>query len=390
MKLKITENRSGFTLVELMVSTGLFGYCALMMGTLFAEGSRLVVSVRAQADFNSEMILFNDVVDTYIANTTRIRTCLCGAPGTCLYDGTGIPTSLPKDGSKVPADCGTYSNAKTPTDPACDFLDFDTDVANDPTQEATGSCFGYSGWDQFSGANISKQASTHPVPAPVNDIDPTDPDFQIYPKGCKERMKLRFIPPTANTPSGTRESAGVPGEIQLVKISVGGAEQILSKLTGVYAFQCGFEAKQNGGANGAPTSFRIDINAKTKRAPATAGEATSMESWSPYDSNFPKGLHKILSLNIQYRNLSSEAIQFGRTQSFRGCQADGTAIGAGTSADAANCCSGYIDRFGSGLCIPQTACLPAKTVIATAGPSGDWEKCCSHKTATINGVPQCI
>lgn len=365
-----------------MITTGLFGYCALMAGTLFAEGMRLVVTARAQADFNQQLIAFNDSVDTYIANTTRIRSCICGNGGLkCLYDASSGTGTFPTDGSRVPDACGAYSAGGGES--ACDFLDFDSDTAMNPGQEAAGNCIGNTGWDAFTGAAAAGQASSTPLAA----------DYQLYPKGCKERFKLRWIPPTKNTLAAGVYTVGVPGEIQMVKVNLSGSESILARVQGVYAFQCGFDAINRrspsiGGTppiadeRGAATGFRLDIEAKTRRSPAPFGAANVVESFAPQDGDlFTRGLHRVLSLNIQFRNLAAESIHFGRTVSFRGCQADNTVSATG------DCCSGYIDRnLGVGTCIPKTACKAAGAAVA----STDWEQCCSHKTANINGVEKCI
>ncbi|MCM0607220.1 MAG: prepilin-type N-terminal cleavage/methylation domain-containing protein [Xanthomonadaceae bacterium] len=381
MKLKILKNQSGFTLVELMITTGLFGYCALMAGTLFAEGMRLVVTARAQADFNQQLISFNDSVDTYIANTTRVRSCLCGNDGLkCLYDASYGSGTFPTDGSRVPGGCDTYS--ANGSDSACDFLDFDSDTAMNPGQEATGNCIGNTGWEAFTGKAVATQTT-----------DSLAVDYQLYPKGCKERFKLRWIPPTKNSESGGVYTVGVPGEIQMVKISLSGVETVMARVQGVYAFQCGFDAINRrstsiGGIpptvddRGAATGFRLDIEAKTRRSQVPFGAANVVESWAPQEvipDQFTKGLHRVLSLNIQFRNLAAESIQFGRTVSFRGCQPDNTASLTG------DCCSGYIDR-GTGLCMPKTLCKTAGTTIAKS----DWEQCCSHVVSNINMVEQCI
>lgn len=401
MKLKILKNRSGFTLVELMITTGLFGYCALMAGTLFAEGMKLVVTARAQADFNQQLTGFNDVVDTYIANATRIRGCLCGSGTNCLYNGATGTAALPVDGTSVPTKCGAY--IATGGENVCDFLDFDTETENNPGAEASGACIGSQGWDQMSGVQAVTQAAG---PNRISGPPPIawENDYQLFPKGCKERIKLRFIPPRRNAFAAGNYTIGIPGEMQMVKISTAGTESVLAKISGVYAFQCGFDGLKRGTANqGAATGFRLDIEAKTRRQPAMMGPANIMESWAPQDSTegglpfdlFKKGIHRTLELNIQFRNLSAESIHFGRTASFRGCKADGQ------TTMASDCCSGYFDR-GTNRCLAKTSCVPAElnpntpvnplsaTVDASTGMSQDWEKCCSHRAIVVKGVHQCI
>lgn len=360
----LTEH--GITLTEIMVSTGLFAYVALMAGTLFTEGTRMVVTARAQSDFSQQLIAFNDNVDTIIANTVRIRSCSCGVLGTqCLYS--------PSDTTQIPAACGSTYTAAGGESP-CDFLDFDADVAGNPSQTATSACIGNSSWAGFTGKTAAAAAAAPGL---------ADSEYQMTPMGCKERYKLRFVPPTRNTVSGTNYKIGTPGEIQLVRISAtsSATESVVARINGVHSFRCGFDSAFQGSTSiGAPTGFRLDIDAKTRNTPTSFAAAETIESFAPQDGTmFTKGIHRTLAMNIQYRNLSSESIQFGRTVSFRGCVSDGT------SSPTADCCSGYYSRSTS-QCLAASTCIPAG---GTISGSDTFERCCSHKLYQVGGINTC-
>jgi len=324
---------SGFTLVELMISTGLFGYVAIMSSTLFSEGMKMVITARAQADFTQQIISFNDAIDSIVANTTRVVSCGCNATCTYVASGGGFPAASPA---------------------ATTILEFDSDTANNPGDTAAGACIGATTtWSGFTGAGAT------------SGIAPSlSTDYQYYPRGCKERFQLLFSPPSPNTTTdgGANFSTGQPGTLKLVKLTAGGGSQTMAQVTGAYDFNCGYES-------GAPTGFRMEVKAKTKAVSMPYGPSGSVESFSPLDTAmFLKGIHRMLSLNIQFRNLSNEAIQFGRTISYRGCTPDNQPSTDG------NCCSGYYDRA-AGNCIAPTGCL-----VSGAAAVGAWEKCCSHKT----------
>jgi prepilin-type N-terminal cleavage/methylation domain-containing protein len=361
---------AGMTLVELMVSVGLFGILSLGLAEMFASNSRMSARAQNESKLSEQVVDFSQALENYLTNATQILGCNC-ANGCVLPDLTGL--SSPPAGTDCMSgnNCGSGSTAA----PGADILIFEYEDANNPTDPAiNGQCE----VTALGGLVDAKGRLTN------NGISPD----ALTLRGCKKRIHLTAIQPTAPTAT----APGSPGQLALyledpanpgsllpdpVKVVGGissgsaGAGQ-MTGTAGVFQMFCG-QTPIPGTAIAAPDHFRIQFSVKTRTNNTQDVTSPFFEGWTPGSANFNLGIQRTYNFDISMHNLNVPGVQFGKSQTLLNCTQDG-----GNAPDG-NCCSGYMDVNGN--CLPMAGC----TVSGQAPPTGIWSECCSHKIFSVTG-----
>ncbi|MGZ6311149.1 MAG: PilW family protein, partial [Bdellovibrionota bacterium] len=76
----VNWNQRGMTLVELMVSTALFGILVLGMMTLFSENSKKVAKSQNESRLSEQLVEFSEAIENTLGNATQLISCACN-PG---------------------------------------------------------------------------------------------------------------------------------------------------------------------------------------------------------------------------------------------------------------------------------------------------------------------
>ena len=361
-KLTLMRSHSGFTLVELMISVGLFSVFSLALASLFADFTKQTVTAYNRADLSEEHQLFNLNMDLFLTNMTRLIECNCGEDNCRIHTDWDEAALDSVDCMDSATTCGTTTDSTL-------VLDFETESANNPAQVASSSC--------LDGGTLGN----------TRGVD--DTNGGLIRRGCKRRMQIRWIAPTQNTIVGTTETIGTPGRIQIWDATQASNPVLLHQLRGAFRLVCGFldDGSDNTVNDAAAvvdrSQFRIDYGVKRQTIRTdtrTTGSDTLIESWHPGDASaFSLGFHSRRSRTVPLRNLNSPGIHYGLPLTFESCTPAGQVDSSG------NCCSGHFNVL-SNLCLPQqmgdgntTGCLargqpPVSTDIAGI------LSCCSHKT----------
>lgn len=324
----------GVTLTEVLISSALFGVLALGVADLSSQNGLFAGRAQNEAQLSEDIHEFSEALDLHLSSATSITACNCGAD--CLFPS---PPAAPPASANCPgADCEN-------------LLVFDTEDSTDPGIEASGpNC-------EFGTAN--------PFPGAAA------PDGYVF-RGCKKRMRLRYVPPTQAPPSGT----GRQGELFLETLNRATGEfAMAASLRGVTGLNCGYPrfSAISGATNANSGQFKIGLRTKAplRRRPPASDE---FEGWHPNDPRFARGLHRELSKDIELPNLSAKGVHFGKTVSYLKCVRDTDVPNTSSSG---NCCSGY--RFANGACMPIGACLPRGATPSNTDPALGFAECCSHQ-----------
>jgi len=326
-----TLDISGTTLVELMVSTGLFSLVCLALASLFADHAKYSAKAQNDARLSESLLEFADTLETYLNNTTQVIACGCNSGGT------------PPCGFSEAVDCTTAGNCNNTA-----LLKFETETSPTPDATSADGCI-------FPAANAI-------LPGGVT-------TNRLMLRGCKLQLQLSYTPPT-QVIGATPSQPGVL-TLDLINPNTGAVARTLNQLPGVFSVKCGassFVYVDESGANVnqlVHDQFKLDISVKTRASNLGLGDP-SYESWHPLDTafNFLRGTQRQIVENFAFRNLSVRGVMYGKAHSFMSCALDGQ------TEDQGNCCSGY--RYATGLCMPMSACLGSGQTPA------DFAECCSH------------
>lgn len=362
---RLLHANQGMTLVELMVSVALFGVLSLGIAEMFAQSSKMTARAQNGARLSEQITQFSQILENYLSNTTQLIACNC-ANGCVLPDLTSL-TALPAGTDCMSGNCGAGSTS-TPGD---DILFFEYEDANNPTVPANNTAcvvnFPPSGW----------------LSAAIT------PD-QLTWRGCKKRIHLTAVMPTANSGS----DPGSPGQLAIYPddgsgnplppaIAVlGGTNGTVNsgKMTGtsgVYQMICGQTPIPSDGMAAAttpePNHFRIELSVVSRVNNTQDTTSPQFEGWTTTSTHFGNGLQRNLAFDYSFHNLNVPGVHFGKTVTSINCTADNG------SAPDGNCCSGYMDA--AGTCVPMANCL----VSGTLSPD-IWSHCCSHKIFSVTGA----
>lgn len=352
---------AGMTLVELMVSLGLFSVASLALASLFGENAKQTSRARAEIELETQTLDFSTTFDVLLSQTSMVYACRCGSdqsapnPRCAFYD-VGAASAITPDCQL--GGCGV--NPAAPADGVpIQLLVFETEDTLDPSQVSTANCRG-------GGAN--------PRPAATG--------TRVTARGCKRAYELEYLTPIRMNPAGVSRPGTLRINLCRGGLTVAGTAttcltpQTVSEIDGAYSVRCGHPTTEQ--APGGPAnmvrevnSFRLDFRAKSL--------ASSLrESYAPVDAaSFPLGTHRGYSLTSYFRNLTTRGVQFGKIETFS-CDRVTSTTG--------NCCSGY--SFSTGVCIPTNAC-----VLSGQKPSVDaassFTECCSHQLISTAGGFEC-
>ncbi|MBL7714483.1 MAG: type II secretion system protein [Bdellovibrionales bacterium] len=360
------HSESGMTLVELMVSTGLFGIIAVTTATLYSQNATLQARAQNEIRLESGAQEFINALEVSLGAATRMISCGCGASGTtppCAF--SGAPA----------ADCvagGCLAGDAIAAGPAgIQLIAFEAEDSNEPsiTDPAASVIPGCSG--------VVSAAGGPPFSA-------------MKMRGCKRIFEVRLIAPVPSAPGTPATSQ--PGSIQINRCKPDfdpaaptdcsanpASPQTMGSIPGVYSVWCGHPSNVDAaGANVGRdvASFRFDIRAKAKF------EALS-ETWSPDPAQdnaatFGNGIHRTFSITTVLKNTSIRGVHFGKFSSDL-CARDGQ----DPTNFAGTCCSGY-RSFSTGMCVPTGSCIRSGGPPSTQDVNAFIE-CCSHQLTQQNG-----
>lgn len=323
--------QQGFTVVELLIASGLLSVVMLVAAELLLRNASSIQRREQQSELLERISLFDDAAENALVNAVRIDGCGCNSSAECLYNVTTSP------------------NCADPNETACTpslLLEFVSEQAIDPGEPPGTQCY---------------------VATPNPRAD------GLIPRGCKKRMQLVLTPPTPITNTGTQFQVGTPGRLQLLELDNSGGSRILAELTGVYRVQCGFEAS---GTTATKTSFNLFYQVKSRiRTTSASTDVNELEGWvtssSGDDAGFSAGIHRSAHINSPMRNIVNSGIHFGKSVTTTNCVADGQFSSDG------NCCSGF--RHANGTCLAVSDCIVAGQAHSGASAAFAFAECCSHR-----------
>ncbi|MGZ3696837.1 MAG: PilW family protein [Bdellovibrionota bacterium] len=338
----VNWNQRGMTLVELMVSTALFGILVLGMMTLFSENSKKVAKSQNESRLSEQLVEFSEAIENTLGNATQLISCACnpGTVGNCIFDQT------PANPDCAIGQCGN------PAAPApLTLLRYEYEDAQNPSDPAT---------------------NLQCVLGSPSSVSTTITPEGLILRGCKKRISLQVVQPVPVLP--TPKNAA-PGQLAIVLEGLNGApNKVITTLSGVTSLRCGqlpldptlpVAAQQP-----SPEQFHLEIGIKTRDTNLPLA-APQWDGWHPLDAGFYQGTHRTISTDINFRNINYPGVHFGKAISFNNCTADGAPSPDG------NCCSGYQSATAPNLCLAATACITSGLASTAA------YECCSHKR--ING-----
>ena len=279
---KLLSNQFGMTLVELMVSSALFGIIGMTMAGLYGSYLERNASVRKSAVMGEDLIEISATLDVIFSNVVEILSCSCNS-------GDPIPCSFYTDGTPNP-DCTFGSSCGTGTIKT--LLDVIVEDSNDPSRISDGDCLRNNAIIEVAGT--------------------------LVPRGCKKRYSLSYSVPTKIDTSTTPPETGNPGRLLVTNVTTG---QVLTTIPGIYSVRCG-RVRASGNTL---LSNRFHLEMKLKQRDDTQNAKVNpldLEGWWPgdpaigpldRDPNFFKGYHREVSGSINFRNLETQGVYYGKT-----------------------------------------------------------------------------
>ena len=344
-KLSNLHGTGGFTLIELMVTTGIFSIVILVTMVIYTQGLDLAAKFNRAAATTEMMGEGLGMLTNILAQVTHIRSCKCGSTENCLWDGSTAATAWDEPallgGPTVPifdADFESWFGSSTNG-----ILNAGVDPALSPSITAPFGC------------GINNNAASQPFVSPR--------------RGCKERVQLFYTKPvieagaTPSTPGQLTIRIGNTTNINLQHTDINIGDKTNAQKIGLVAFSCGLESAA---ANQAGTVFVLNLRSKVKnRLTERTSLLTEYESWFPTGLNYNAGYFRESRIKISFPNMFVRGAYQWRIQSNRKCKTVGTA-----AATKEECCS---------FAMNATSCVAC---IRSGQASALANSCCSH---ALNG-----
>ncbi|MEK7690447.1 MAG: type II secretion system protein, partial [Bdellovibrionota bacterium] len=319
-------NQRGVTLVELLISTSLFGFLMVAVSSIFATQATNSARSSNENEFNEQLSSFANTLESYLTNTTQLIDCSCQGATNCVVGNAGSCAQAGKE---------DYCQSSS-------YIEVETEGADDPS-EAGGS------------GNCNQAGDRGATPE------------GMHSRGCKRIIRVTYDPPTKVSGADPSWTVGKPGKIT-IDDRTSGTPQIIQEFKGAYFFRCGQHPVDSSNLT-TPSSdlFRLEIKAKTRHSNLTdfSTEAEA-DGWYPAvgsnaaDPGFMTGTHRQFASDFTFRNWNVPGVHFGRTTTYPECiQFDDAVKNVGITSDRL-CCSGYYDP-GPNVCIAQSACAPRGT-----------------------------
>lgn len=393
-------NSGGFTLVELMVSMGLFTISLMAVLSLFTFGSAQSLRILFSQNSQQSLMDFQENFDSFLSNATRTYYCGCNPAGayppaaanrrSCIFNSAQSIVPAPAAGTNDSPDVVASAGATSWT-----LFDFESEFSQTPLDVP------------FPTELIAAYCQRYDGPGGVG------PNYLDRPQqGCKRVYRVRFY--NANPESSGRNPAPgflFGGRIQLMvctgRYRLNGAVlecqapagqcpagtvnarcdngfQLVSEIPGVRSVTCGQE-EILGDTTTAADNFRLDftyINSVTSDLDLISVQAGAFERNYSFSSSF--------------RNLVERGLYFGRPSKTSNCipngwQLDGTdpfhptntiqyCLSMANCADNP-CCSGIIDFTPAGgpTCISKASCWPAGYRLDDTNWANERYTCCSNQ-----------
>jgi prepilin-type N-terminal cleavage/methylation domain-containing protein len=332
---------SGFTLLEVMVSTGLAGIVmVVIMFLLFQSG-------KFSATMNGNFETIEGVADTVsiftnvLGQATRIQTCRCRA------------------NSNTRANC-IWDQANEWYDP------IRTGGAASGVVLLSGEYEAYNGATSLTSLD---NIATSSINIGQTCLTQSSDMASQYLRGCKLPFSLRYYGPVDS--SGATPSTA--GKLVLTlgtgkSIQIGNNTKTGANGLGVTEVSCGFDSS-TGGVGG--SDFVLNIRLKVRSTTSQNPNSTIYETWYPAGcgnyKNYCKGMFRDVQLKFAMRNLLSRGVYYWRTEGIKNCK---TTAAAGSAAER---CSG---AWNGASCLARC--------IASGSASGNAAGCCSGQLSGGN------
>jgi len=243
-------NFKGTTLIELLISVGLFGVVALGISSLYIESSKRALDLENNAKLSEEMLVFANSLEILLTNTTAIFNCNC--QDDCVFDilSPPLPTSSPGSPAII----------------------FEIENAYNPAQKATDGCYYHKTKEVTSGGHD------------LNSID------DLIPRGCKQTLKIEFTAPSAESINDPIVDA--TGKLEIFDFN--NDAQAIFSLEGIESFICGMPKGEQRKATSSYLTNYFHYEIKIKRA----GVRRQITANIPFRNFNSQGIHfgKIKSL----------------------------------------------------------------------------------------------
>jgi prepilin-type N-terminal cleavage/methylation domain-containing protein len=321
----LARDSAGFTLVELMITSALFGILSVAIGSMLAQHTKRVIRAQNAAMVAEQLAEFSLTLENYISNATFVFKSQASAVAPANQY-----TAIPAAGGGGDCLMGGCPNP---------VLMFQSEDSASPMVTPTGNCL---------------SPNNAPVPSSVA------PGGLVL-LGCKHQYSLSFTPPTADGKN--------PGILALTEFTSG---KTISQLTGVYGFVAGYVASEAAGTLN-KNQYRFEIHMKARATNVAPGDP-EFDGWYPGSQNFGNGYHRDLVTDVNLRNIATRGVYFAKAYAEANCDRDGQVSVMGI------CCSGYYDAS-SKTCLAMADGTSAAAGCTQAGdtPTGGNLSCCSHK-----------
>jgi hypothetical protein len=361
------------TLIEIMISAGIFGFAALAMTTLFSSHAERVNLLRNEGALSESATDFIESLEGILSSATQIF--FCGCSMNCTFGnsagGSGRAMTTSRD-----ENCHNPEGATDLCDPGNTvkrLLVFETEDAPEPGEPLR------------AGMNICTGNGSVGTLGQLIPADTATFGQGMVLRGCKRIVRLAFEAPRGNPPTvavtpGRLTLRYLPASAPLSTASVPASSVLLGSVEGVYRVWCGMnQPSPTAGPNSSPNfgrgdSFNLSFQAKSRRR--NDNSPANFEPWGPVDgtgvsapalpgarARFLMGTHRTYLSQTQLPNIGTRGLIVGKAQSERGCSR-GSGVGI-------RCCSGYFNLAGS-VRTCRDDCL------TSGSASTNLEQCCSH------------
>lgn len=402
----VRVDQSGFTLVELMVSMGLFMVTLMAVLSLFTYGSTQSLRILFTQNSQQALMDFQENFDTALNNVTRTYTCGCDRPTdgnrrNCIFSTAAANWIVPEpaagtnDSPDVATAAGTTSYS---------LLDFEAEYSQTPL-------------DPPLAAEAAAAYCQYSTNATNGGVSPEQRDRPHL--GCKRAYRLRFY--NANPENNNINPAPgflYAGRVQLMVCTgryywtgaayacgggpYGAAAQCagtsdercdngfirIAEIPGVRGVDCGQEIIL-GDTTTAADNFRLDftyINSVTDNPDIVSIQAGIFSRSYSFSANF--------------RNLTERGVYFSRASKTANCTPNNATPVPAVCADATTCsdnpcCSGRIsfagepnvpvpatdhtNATGAATCWPKNSCWPSGHQLHDAMWPQQRFSCCSNQ-----------